>query len=298
MAPLAECSSWHRQFGDNFDLANPELLPPTSEQTAEFLSAHPGTVFITGETGGLGQEIAKIMMAQAKSPILGASLYRRPASIVDLNFHAQESEVGYLPMQVDLANSRLLQERLRDGELIPNPDAISHVVLSHGTNFSRPIKEIDVDWLHASMEVNCYSTVVLANWMTQQWAAIAMNQTENERKDRSILYVSSVAVPGASSDELAYHAAKAASIQFFKSGFRDYSPLGIRFNIISPGLMLGTPMGDQTAQERPGVLKRLPLGIPTNAKNVARYAYDMLTDPTLTGANFHVNAGRHPTLGY
>lgn len=163
----------------------------------------------------------------------------------------------------------------------------THIIICHGVNFISPILDLTAESVNKSLRVNFISAFILAQFFAKLWN----KNTTGVKKDRSAVYISSVAVIGGSPDELAYHAAKRASEAAWLSFARWGAPLKIRFNIISPGLMKG-PMGEKVIRTRPSVLERIPLRHLVHPEKVAEAIKLMLENQDITGEKLNINCGR------
>jgi 3-oxoacyl-[acyl-carrier protein] reductase len=106
---------------------------------------------------------------------------------------------------------------------------------------------------------------------------------------------------GRSSSELAgphYAAAKAGVIGLTRQLARDYGPVGIRVNVIAPGITLVdrviAKLDLRTAEERAGLLEAIPLRRFAEPEEIASVAVFLASDAAryITGATIDVNGGR------
>lgn len=247
-------------------------------------------ILITGATGGLGEVISELFLRH-ELPVIGLSRGTRKDASERLEVLAQKHQTSYTPLSIDFSHPDHLKQELEEQSILKKATDISHVIICHGALFNAPIHTIEWSMIEKSMRVNFGGPFILAQYFVKKW----IEESNNEKQDRSLVYVSSVATKGGAPAEVAYHSAKRAMESTMLSYTREGAPYGIRANVVSPGLM-DTDMGKQTASERPDVLKRIPLGKLTGVQEVARMIYFLTQSPSTTGQNIHINGGRYFTV--
>lgn len=255
----------------------------------EVLLWEPKHVLVTGSTGGLGEVLTKRLLDKGYI-VTGINTGKKSELNCDLSLYAESCQNGtaYHPITFDLSDPDNLEHALQNG-LIPGPDSISYVVFCHGANFKERILFLSHKKFEESMRLNSEAPLLLSQFFGRAWSK---DINPNQVYDRCFVYVSSVAVPGGSEDEYAYHAAKRAAEAGMLSMARWGAQFGIRANTIRPGLM-NTPMGLKTIADRPDVLDRIPLERLTTTTEIAKAIHLMLTSPAMTGEALNLNAGRH-----
>jgi 3-oxoacyl-[acyl-carrier protein] reductase len=235
------------------------------------------TVAITGANGGLGKVLTNKILDRGYSALLMTSTGNTDFSAIS---SLRGNSVSTLATDFDAAPKNYEQ-------LIPNPNAITDVVLCHGRVYASDLLEVSRQEIETSMQVNFISSFELLQFFIRHWIA--------DPKPRTITYVSSVAAKTGAPEEIAYHAAKRAMEASLLSIARAYAHIDIRANIVSPGLM-NTPMGVRTLMQRPDVTSRIPLGKLTAAEDVADMILTIMDAPSITGQNIHINGGRYNTI--
>jgi len=115
-----------------------------------------------------------------------------------------------------------------------------------------------------------------------------------EQRAGVILTISSVAADACSANAAAYAASKAAVNAITKVVARENAALGIRANIISPGLVL-TDMGQGLLDEHgEGLIRGIPLGRLGTPEEIGRLAVYLASDDAswITGKNFRIDGGQ------
>lgn len=248
-------------------------------------------ILVTGVTGGLGFIVSKLLLSVSIN-VIGMSRGSKPEIIEKLKVIAQKNKVQFDNVITDFNDPKALKEKLINKNLNLLPQKISHVAICHGTNFNAPLHKLELEVIDKSMRINFSGPFVLAQYFTSEW----INHAKKRNKtDRSIIYISSVSTKGGSPNEVAYHSAKRAMESAMLAISREGAPYGIRANVISPGLM-DTEMGKKTIKDRPGVLKRIPLGRLTGVEEVATAVMFLINSPSTTGQNIHINGGRYTSI--
>lgn len=231
-------------------------------------------VLITGALGGLGTELVKGFLADGYQVV--ALAHTTPLA----NDEEAPSDPNITVLYMDLAD----QSADLDLVLTAHQD-VDHIVLCHGKNFNSPILELTKANIDESMAINFYGALRVVQYYVKVWLA-------QSKQDASVTYISSVAAKTCSPDEVAYHAAKRAMESAIHSFAREFASKKLRFNVVSPGLM-DTAMGKVTQQNRPDVISRIPMGELVKTKDVFILVKSLVETSSVTGQNFHINAGRY-----
>lgn len=234
-------------------------------------------ILVTGASGGLGTKLCEKLLENGDS-IVG--------------FYSAND-----PVSQKILNHKNFQGVKLDFVLTTSPETITphlsedinHAIFCHGINMSKEILELTRNDILYSHQVNFIATFLFAQQLVLKW------KNESVKKDRSLVYISSVATKGGSPDEVAYHSAKRASESVLLSFSRGFTNEGIRANVISPGLM-DTKMGRQTLKNRPDVLERIPLKKLVETDEVVRLIETVILSSSITGQNFHINNGRYSSI--
>lgn len=248
-------------------------------------------IVITGVSGGLGYVLTEKLLQQ-RYHVIGLSRGNRPEVLEKLKKIALENGSTFVNFKADFEEVHSLKTQLNSRLKLLDPSIISHVIITHGTNFNAPLHRLDIDTIEKSMRINFIGPFLLSQYFMKHWEAFSKR---GKKTDRSIVYISSVAAKGGAPEEVAYHSAKRAMESAMLSISRQGASFGIRANVVSPGLM-DTSMGEETAKNRPDVLKRIPLGRLTGVTEVSQAVLFLLESPSTTGQNIHINGGRHPTI--
>lgn len=110
-----------------------------------------------------------------------------------------------------------------------------------------------------------------------------------------IINISSIGgVTAASIQHAHYGASKAGIIGFSRTLARELGPCGVRANVIAPGVIEGTPMGEEAKRfVGDAYLKSLPLGRWGRPEDIAWAAVFLTSEESswITGETLNVNGG-------
>jgi NAD(P)-dependent dehydrogenase (short-subunit alcohol dehydrogenase family) len=149
------------------------------------------------------------------------------------------------------------------------------------------------------------------NFMSAVRAIRAAVPSMTERGGGAVVSVSSVNGFLPEPDAPAYSAAKAALVSFSKTCSKAYGGIGIRFNVVSPGMTatdmwvgaggVADQVAAQTGGDRDAVIEEAsamaPLGRFSEPEEIARVVTVLCSDATsaVTGADWVVDGGVTPT---
>ncbi len=206
-------------------------------------------VAVFGAASGIGTAIAYGFAAEGAHV---AAIDRDPA-VQNLVLGSRQS-AGFTVNVVDHA-------AVRDtaGEINRRFGCCDHVVYAVGAGsgkFGFPFWKLDPsDWDHV-LRVNLLGAVNVAHTFGPALAAANKDTGNNStaRRERSMLFLSSVAGQIGSQTDPPYSAAKAALINFAQCAAKDLAPYGVRVNSLCPG-MIKTPLNrsvyEAWAREQP-----------------------------------------------
>ena len=234
------------------------------------------TVFLTGSTGGIGQEIAVQMSSLGAKMILTGT---NDEKLKDLS-NKLPNENDYIVSNLnnsqnieDLSNN--LSER---GHLIDI--LINNAGITKDNLFLR-MKENE--WTSV-LNINLHSTVLLTQKVIRGMI---------KRKYGRILFITSIIGHSGNPGQSNYSTSKAGLSAFSKSIAAEVASRGITSNCIAPGF-IKTPMTDKLTEDQQNqILKNIPasrFGLPSDVASACIY---LSSDEAsfITGSTLHVNGG-------
>lgn len=235
------------------------------------------TALITGASGGIGQAIARAMVAQGVHVILSGT---RAHALTALQNELGPGHARTAPCNLADANAR---HTLIDaiGTEFPPIDILVNNAGVTADNLL--IRLSDDDWQKV-IDVNLtaaeqLSRAVLKSMMRARWGRI-------------VNMASVVGITG-NPGQTNYVASKAALIGFSKALAYEVAPRGITVNCIAPGFIETAMTESLSSEHRAQLLARVPMRRAGTANEVAA-AVSFLTSTAasyITGTTIHINGG-------
>jgi len=249
-------------------------------------SIHAGVegkgVIVTGAAGGIGRAVAEAF-ATAGARVMAVDLDRAAVEEVVAGLPGR----GHIPVAVDLADLKVHPVLIaRAQEELGPLDVLAHLaaVLRRQMNLDE-VTEEDWDFQHA---VN-----LKASFFLSRAAARAMR--EQGLGGRIILCSSIAWWTGGEEGSVVYAASKGGVVTLARGLARAYGPDGITVNVVAPGGVLETAMGQQgvTPEMRERVLGSIPLRRWAQPHEIAGVFVFLASDHAtfITGATINVTGG-------
>lgn len=164
---------------------------------------------------------------------------------------------------------------------------IDNVVTCAGIEAGGDPLEIDPDLFRRVLDVN-----IMGSYLVVRAAAARMREMDH---GGSVVLIGSIASQMSFAGSAPYSASKGGVLQLGKALAVDLAPLGIRVNVIGPGVT-DTPMSAESLadpERRERYLSRIPLRRPADPSEIARMAYALCSGDAsyVTGAYLPVDGG-------
>ncbi|QDI91095.1 SDR family oxidoreductase [Salicibibacter halophilus] len=249
-------------------------------------------VLITGATGGIGKETAKVAVSMGALVTITA---RNEEKLHDLQKELEEitdaSNIYVRPADLNSEESRRALVEDARGRF----GLISGLVNSAGIAGNQKIEDMDEGFLHELMALNYYSAVMLSKHAYKQMM---------EKQQGAIVNVSSLSGMRGTFANTAYAGSKFALIGFTQSFAVEAIEHGVRVNAVSPGFV-NTEMGKQSIERKAerndrsyleqmrDVQAGLPSGRITEPEEVANTIAYLLTDAAvnIVGESVKISGG-------
>ncbi len=234
------------------------------------------TALITGATGGIGSEIAKVFVNHgAKVFITGME----ESKLQSLSNELSDGCIGYCI--ADLSKSEEVQKLYNSA--IEKMNQIDILVNSSGITRDKLFMRVtDEDWaLH--MKINLDSV-----WKLSQ---LSLKGMISKRYGRVITLSSIVGCMG-NAGQVAYSTSKAALLGMTKTLAREVASRNVTVNAIAPGFVK-TPMTDELLEKHPEILDNVPMKRAGTPKEIAASALYLASEESayVTGTTLHLNGG-------
>ena len=234
------------------------------------------SALVTGASGGIGSEIARVLHAQGAT----VGLHGTRAEKLD----ALASELG--------ERAHVLAANLSDREAVADlakraEDTLGGVhVLANNAGITRDglfVRMKDEDW-DAVLEVNLTAAFRLTRALTQPMM---------KRRGGRIVNITSVVGVTGNPGQANYCASKAGMIGYTKSLAQEIATRGITANCVAPGFIESEMTDALNDKQREAILGTIPTKRMGTAKEVASAVAFLASDEAayITGQTLHVNGG-------
>ncbi|MEE7489346.1 3-oxoacyl-[acyl-carrier-protein] reductase [Methylobacterium oryzae] len=231
---------------------------------------------VTGETGGLGQAIARALHAQGAAVALSGT---RPAALEAL---AAELGERASPVAADLSDKDSVEGLVPAAEAAIGPLDI----LVNNAGITR-------DNLFMRMKDEEWEQVIAVNLTAAFRLSRAAVKGMMRRRSGRIVNIGSVVGSTGNPGQGNYAAAKAGLVGMTKALAAEVASRGITVNCIAPGF-ISSPMTDAlNEKQREGILARVPAGRLGEGAEVAAACLYLASAEAgyVTGHTLHVNGG-------
>lgn len=246
-------------------------------------------VLITGATGGIGFETAKVLAGMGSAITLTGRRKHKLAQLAE-EIYGINPGAQVLTHTADLGNEEERKELVDSAER--ESGSISLLVNNAGISGGGPVEQLDRKEMERVMNLNYTSTVLLTQLVYESMKA---------QKKGAIVNVTSLSGLRGTYGGTAYAGSKFAMTGFTQSLALEAIEHGVRINAVSPGFV-DTGMGRASAQkkaDRQGrslqeVIKdSIPSGRMTNAREVANMIAFLLTDAAenIVGESVKISGG-------
>ena len=214
------------------------------------------TVFITGASGGIGQALCSVFLAQGDTVLAQCGVH--PEALAGLRAQYPDR---LRTVQCDLCDC----EAVESLAAVAASFAPNVLILNAGQSLVSLFQDVDLLQSDALFRVNVQSQMQLCRALLPHLL---------RRHSGRIITVSSMWGRVGASCEVDYSAAKAALTGFTKALAKEVGPSGVTVNCIAPGF-IDTPMNAHlSAEDRQAVIDETPLcraGTPEDVAALARF---------------------------
>jgi 3-oxoacyl-[acyl-carrier protein] reductase len=237
---------------------------------------------VTGGSRGIGRGIALSFAAEGADVAIGYRREREAAEQVVKEIEARGRRgVAFAADVRDAAAVHGLVEAAQDAL-----DGLDIVVANAGvpTRFE-PVHEVDPGYFDRVIQIDLYGVFHTVH------AALPILR---EQRGGVILTISSVAADACGANGGPYVAAKAAVNALSKVVARENARLGVRCNVIAPGLVATDIADGMLEQHGDAIVKAIPLGRMGSVDEIGALAVYLASDDAawITGQVFRIDGGQ------
>ncbi|NIX02286.1 MAG: SDR family oxidoreductase [Phycisphaerae bacterium] len=236
-------------------------------------------IILTGESGGLGLEIATVLLKSGVYGVIGISRRYTPQMKRLKEAHPD----AYIHFDFDL--SRPTEIRQLYLEQIKDTAPVYGLVNNAGFAYDDIVTNADPEPLERMFRINVYSPVMLTKYAIRD---MLLHNTQG-----SIVHITSVSAHTGYKGLSMYAATKGALESFSRTVAREWGGKGIRSNCVSPGFMETEMSSALTTEQKDRIYKRTSLKQPTGIASVAETVEFLLSDKSssVTGSVIQVDGG-------
>ncbi len=236
-------------------------------------------IIVTGDTGGLGNAIAKNILESDEYGVIGIS--RKSNEKVEKL--QKEYPERYNHINYDLSDPSGIS-KLYHNE-IAKCGSIYGLVNNAANAYDDIVTNLQVEPLKKMFSINVYSPMMLTKYVIRDMLVSGIKG--------AIVHISSVSAHTGYKGLSMYAATKGAIEAFSKGVAREWGVRGIRSNVVAPGFMETTISASLTAEQKEKIYKRTSLKKETEIESVAKTVVYLLGDAanSITGAVVQVDNG-------
>lgn len=234
------------------------------------------TVLITGASGGIGGEIARVLDKEGYNLAITYNKNKENAEMLCNDLSSAKA------FQCDISNFESVKNLYSD--IINTFGKIDVVINNAGTAFTGLVQDMSeseiIDLTSTDLNGVIYSCRFAAEYMVKKHSGVIIN-------------ISSIwGVVGASC-ETVYSAAKGGVIMFSKALAKELGPSGIRVNCVSPGVIKTKMLDCYSEEDLQALADETPLGRIGATTDVANAVKFLISDDAsfITGQNLVVDGG-------
>jgi 2-hydroxycyclohexanecarboxyl-CoA dehydrogenase len=226
---------------------------------------------VTGSASGIGFATIGLAAELGYIPVGFDLARRRPDD-------RPASTAGGRIVHVDVTDTSAIRTAVDDVERTVGPVRLA--VGAAGVLVERPFASVDEELWNETLEVHLRGIYNLT---------VAVIPAMAERRDGSIVTLSSELAFLGAEEHVHYVAAKAAVVGFTRAAARELAPDGIRVNCVAPG-PTDTPLLGPSGRDV-GYVQTIALGRLGRPEEIARAILDVARWPWTTGQLYGINGG-------
>ncbi|MGE8546228.1 MAG: 3-oxoacyl-ACP reductase FabG [Alcaligenes sp.] len=237
------------------------------------------TALVTGASRGIGQAIAKELMARG-AKVIGTATSESGAQAISAALDQNGSRGVVLNVDDAQACEALIQELSKD-------DGGPHILVNNAgiTRDNLAMRMKDEDW-DAVIQTNLSAVFRLARAVVRPMMKARWGR---------IISITSVVGESGNPGQANYAAAKAGVAGMSRALARELGSRNITVNCVAPGFIDTDMTRSLTPEQSAAILSQIPLGRLGSAEDIAN-AVAFLAGPQaqyITGSTIHVNGGMH-----
>lgn len=234
-------------------------------------------ILVTGATGGLGGEIARLFHSRGALVALSGTRIEKLEALV--------SELG--------ERSHAIACNLSDGDAVDKLPEEANALLGGPVDILIANAGITRDGLLMRMKQADWDLVQKVNLESYFRLSKACLRAMMKKRYGRIIGITSVVGVTGNPGQTNYAASKAGMIGFSKSLAQEVASRGITVNCIAPGFIASPMTNELNESQKNAILSKIPVGDLGTSSDIATAALFLASDETsyITGQTLHVNGG-------
>ena len=235
-------------------------------------------IIVTGDSGGLGSAITKVILEQVVYGVIGISRKKN-----DNVIFFEENFTNYKHINYDLGDIEGIKDLYK--KKIKPIGQLYGLVNNSAMAYDDIVTNATADKLVAMFNINVIASIMLTKYTIRD---MLLNGVKG-----SLVHISSVSAHTGYKGLSMYAATKGAMEAFSKNVAREWGPLGIRSNVVAPGFMETNISSKLTDEQKNKIYQRTSLKKATNIDSVAKTVYFLLSGKaeSITGTVVNIDNG-------
>lgn len=234
------------------------------------------TVLITGASGGIGKEAARLFYNNGYSVIINYNKSEKEALLLEKEL------IGSMAVKCDVSSEDEVKKMVE--KVTARYGKIDVLINNAGVSTKNLITDVTLEEWEKTFSVNVTGTFLLTKYVLPGMI---------KNKSGKIINMSSIWGVCGGSCEVCYSAAKGAVISFTKALAKEVGPSGITVNAVAPGLIDTKMNEDLSEYDKKAFCDETPLGKIGKASDVANTLLFIASENAdyITGQVFSVDGG-------
>lgn len=243
---------------------------------------------VTGASGALGRAVAE-RLALRHGALVGVVSHSQPPPKISSSFQT----AGF---QCDITDSKSCQDLFRNVRSVFHEKPVSLVVNCAGITLSKVFLRCSPEDYDRVLNLNLRGALNIVQAALRHGGLLQLQTSapdfEKHEVGGSVVLVGSVVGTRGNEGQVLYSAAKSALSGVAKSLAKEYGQKQLRFNVVAPGLLAGTPMCDSLSPaQREAFVKQCTLKRLGTVDEVADTIIAVGMSSFLSGQTIEVDGG-------
>lgn len=249
---------------------------------------------VTGASGALGRAVAE-RLVQHHGALVGVVGHSRPPPEISCPASISSSPLS-VAFQCDITDTKACQALFKNVRAAFQNKPVSLVVNCAGLTLSKVFLRCSSEDYDRVLNLNLCGALNITQAALRSGGLLQLHSCSSEGETHevggSVVLVGSVVGTRGNEGQVLYSAAKSALSGAVQSLAKEYGQKQVRFNVVAPGLIAGTPMYEALpVAQREAFAKQCTLGRYATVGEVADTIIGVGMSSFLSGQTIEVNGG-------